>query len=176
MIEESILVSKLNGLSKHHRAAFSAACTEQLLPNYYVFSEMENWGDYKLLRAAIDQVWLWLQGGDVNEATFQKSIDSSKDLAPDTEEFASLFVSAAGDAVAAVIYTLQCCLEGDEKKAAIVGRLTIETAYTYLVRVNDPDVEPHLADPGFEDKMLQAPLMVSQNKNLLEILDVLNAN
>jgi uncharacterized protein YjaG (DUF416 family) len=176
MTEESNMIVQLQSLPLKSRVAFAASCCERLVPNYLAFSRMESWGDYEFLRKSLDEVWAWLDGVSFTEQHFRELAETCTNLAPDTEEFSTLFVSAAGDAVAAVVYTLECCLDGDEKKAAIVRGLTTETIYMYLVRVNDPNVEAHLSDPAFDEQMLHAPLMEAEKRKLQQDIDLLERN
>lgn len=162
MFNERELARKLAVLPPNHRIAFAASCCERLLPNYLAFSQMEKWGKPEVLRHALDEVWRILHGHPVSETDVREIIQSCIDLAPDTEDFQSLFVSAAGDAAAAVAYTLECCLDGDAKRAALVGRLPTETLYQYLSRVNDPETGVHIEDPTFDEQMLRAPLMIAE--------------
>ena len=159
MIDEAQLEEELLPLAFEHRVAFAACCCERLLPNYRAFSLMEGWGDYLFLRGALDEVWSWLAGERLSESNVRGAAERCAELAPDTEEFASLFVSAAGDAAAAVAYTLECCLDGEAARAATVGRLAAESVYMYLLTVNDPLTDAHASDPAFEQAMESAPLM-----------------
>jgi uncharacterized protein len=162
MFDESELIRRLETLPPRHRAAFAASCCERLLPNYAAFSRMENWGQPELLREALDEAWGILEGRDVPEERVRALMESCTEAVPDTEDFQSLFVSAAGDAAAAIAYTLECCLNGDTEQAATVGRLATETLYQYLTRINDPETGVHVADTAFEESMLSAPLMIAE--------------
>lgn len=160
--DEEELEGRLGELPAGHRTAFAASCCERLLPNYAAFSRVEGWGRPEVLREALDEVWAALRGGPSREERVRALARTCAGLAPDTEDFQSLFVSAAGDAAAAVSYTLECCLDGDAGRAAMVGRLPVETLYQYLVRVNDPLTGVHGADEAFEEQMLNAPLMSAE--------------
>jgi uncharacterized protein YjaG (DUF416 family) len=64
--EFDTLEKELEDLPGLHRIAFAAACCERLLPNYSNFCRMVNWGDPRVPRAAIDEVWQILQGKPVD--------------------------------------------------------------------------------------------------------------
>lgn len=160
--DEGELAVRLGELPAGHRAAFAASCCERLLPNYAAFSRAEGWGRPEVLREALDEVWAVLGGRPASEGRVRSLARACAGLAPDTEDFRTLFVSAAGDAAAAVSYTLECCLDGDAGRAAMVGRLPVETLYQYLTRVNDPLTGAHAADDEFEEQMLNAPLMSAE--------------
>ena len=89
-------------------------------------------------------------------------INQCESVIPDSDEFSSIFTGAASNAAAAVIYTLQSCLDGDPKRVALVGRLAIDTINEYLYVVNAPDIEPHAHDPAFDQWIQQAPLMMAE--------------
>lgn len=162
MFDEDKLTEQLSTLPVRHRLAFAASCCERLIPNHYAFSRMEEWGNSSQLRQALDEVWEFLKGNELSEMLIGELMQRCEAQAPETEDFSSLFVSAAGDAAAAVVYTLECCLDGDANRAALVGRLAVDTIYQYLLRVNDPQVGIHGADYSFEEQMLNAPLMVAE--------------
>ena len=175
MFNESELVKRLRTLLPDHRTAFAASCCERLLPNYFAFSQMEEWGEPDLLRQTLDEIWRSLEGRPTSELRVRELMQTCTDLVPDTEDFQSLFVSAAGDAAAAIVYTLECCLDGDAERAALVGRLATETLYQYLIRVNDPQTGVQIADPVFEEQMLRAPLMMAELKKQQQDLQLLES-
>jgi uncharacterized protein YjaG (DUF416 family) len=162
VFDEERLAGQLKALPTGHRTAFAASCCERMLPNYLAFSRVEGWGRPETLREALDEVWAILGGRPAEEERIRSLVETCVELAPDTEEFQSLFVSAAGDAAAAVAYTLESCLDGDAGRAATVGRLSTETLYQYLTRVNDPLTGVHVSDADFEEQMLKAPLMLAE--------------
>lgn len=173
MIDEDQLEEELQSLPRECRIAFAASCCERLLPNYQAFSVMEGWGDYALLRGALDEVWSWLAGELPPKSHVRRLARLCEELAPDTEEFTSLFVSAAGDAAAAVSYTLECCLDGDAVHAATVGGLAAESVRTYLLSVNDPSAGSHTPDPSCEEEVERAPLMRAEVQKQRADLDTL---
>lgn len=176
MQDQDELINDLNLLPAQHRVAFAASCCERLLPNYSAFSRMEKWGDPELLRRALDLVWSALQGSSISEVTIRGLIRDCERAAPDTEDFSSLFASAAGDAVSALCYTLKSYLDGDISHVSVVARLPFETLYQYLGRVNDPEVEAHIADPDFEEQMLGFPLMIAERKKQQQDLRMLRSH
>jgi hypothetical protein len=162
LFDEERLAGRLKALPTLHRVAFAASCCERLLPNYAAFSRVEGWGRPEKLRDALDEVWHILGGQPAQEEHVRSLVETCIELCPDTEDFQSLFVSAAGDAAAATAYTLESCLDGAAERAAMVGRLSTETLYQYLTRVNDPVTGVHVADADFEEQMLEAPLMLAE--------------
>ena len=57
------LKQELEKLPQLHRMAFAASICEKMLPNYYAFYRMENWGDPSVQRKVLDEIWQHLAGG-----------------------------------------------------------------------------------------------------------------
>lgn len=174
--DESSLLQELRTLPVLHRVAFASSCCERLLPNYRAFVSLENWGDPDLLRQALDEVWNFLRGSTIDADRAQALMHACEAVAPDTDMFQSFLTSAAQNAAAAVTYTLECCLDGDAERATLVGSLADETIYMYLNVVNDPDTQPHIADPAFDAWLLQAPLRIAELEKQRQDIALLKAN
>jgi uncharacterized protein len=54
--------SRLATWEPRKRVLFAASCCERLMPCYETFVAMEKWGDPKVLRIALEEVWKFLQG------------------------------------------------------------------------------------------------------------------
>lgn len=162
MFDEKGLKKRLAALPAPHRAAFAAACCERMLPNYEAFVALERWGDPNVLRGALDRVWQSLEGRPLGRAQAADLFEACVSVGPDTEDFTSLFVGAAGNAAASVAYTLQCALDGDPTQATLAGRLAVESVFAYLARVNDPETGVHADDPTFDEQLWRYPLMAAE--------------
>lgn len=136
-IQEGKLIQELHALPLKHRVAFTASCCERLFPNYQAFTVMENWGNPKILRQALDEVWRFLKGDALSKEHIHGLIRACEAVIPDTEDFTTIFTGAAVNAGAAIIYTLESCLDGSPERLALVGRVAITTLYEYLDIVND---------------------------------------
>ncbi len=60
--DEQQLTRDLVALPASHRVAFAASCCERLVPNYQAFALMEDWGNPRLLRRALDAAWKTAEG------------------------------------------------------------------------------------------------------------------
>jgi uncharacterized protein len=152
------LTTKLIALPVKHRIVFVASCCERLLPNYRAFSLMENWGDVHILERSLDVVWQFLSGVEVKTGQIHKLKEQCEKVTPDTEDFSSLFTSAALDAASAVCETLTCCLNADAERVAGVGSLARDTIDMFI-QVHD---ELDYSDQDFEAKILRHPLMIEE--------------
>jgi uncharacterized protein len=174
MFQESILLEALEALPKEHRVAFAASCCERLWPNYVAFWQLEKWGNPKLLKKALDQIWGHLAGEELTKEFLQLP-QLLERIGPDTEDFANLFVAAAGDAVAATIYTLQCCSDGSAVRAATVGRLPVESIHQYLYIVNDPGLAAHDYGPTLDTLIQTSPLITEELRKQRDDLELLQS-
>src|SRR6266700_5645738 len=124
------------GLAKvsfSRRIAFGASCCERLLPNYLAFYQIEKWGNYGLLRNALDQVWTAIVDNEQRSLLGGISIDEIVALAPDTEDFDTIFTALAGDAASSIVYTIGAYLDPEKSLSDIlvVSRLVIDSLFEY---------------------------------------------
>lgn len=168
-----LIGSDLQKLSFIKRIAFGASCCERLLPNYLAFSLMEDWGDFITLRKALDLIWIGLIDETRRVDLDKMSLEALVELAPETEDFTTIFTSLAGDAVASVVYTIGAFQHEDEStdKLLLVLQVVQNSVFEYLASVNEPNSQPHVEDSDFEQSLFQYPLMATevqhQRKDLL---------
>lgn len=176
VFDDSRVIHSLSSLPDTHRVGFAASCCERLLPNFEAFSKMENWGDPSVLRRALDIVWTVVTGVSLDPKELAELVAEIEPLIPDTEDFASIFTSAAQDAAASLTYTLECCRSGEVQLAALPARLAIGTLDIYLNIVNDVKVDvPHVADAVFEEWLSQSPLIKEEFAKQEKDLELLHS-
>ena len=156
--DQGRLARQLALLPAKHRVAFAAACSERLIPNYEAFALMERWGDSSALDRALDAAWGYLDDTPLPETLVRELIAASEAVAPDTEEFDSLFTSAALDAAGAVIATLMCCLNGEVSEAVRAASAARDTIDMYIQQDEVLDA----TNPNFEQRILAHPLMIEE--------------
>ncbi len=154
-------------LDQIKRMCFCASCCERILPNYLAFSLIEEWGNYQRLRDVLDEIWIGLYDPSRLSGLRNISLNELVKLGPDTEDFATLFASLAGDAVSAIIYTIEACLkpEDNSAKTKIVSDLVFDSLFEYLATVNDPNIKAHIEIDNYEKEIFSYPLMVSEIEN-----------
>ena len=162
LFDEAKLTKTVSMLPFKQRVAFAAACCERLLPNYLAFVVMEGWGNQTTMQQALNEIWSFLHGGVLSEQRVQELRTACEAVMPDSEDFTSIFTGPAQNAASAIIYTLECCLDGESERIAMVGRLAIHTIDDYLNIVNDPMTDVHGSDAAFDQWLEQAPLMVAE--------------
>jgi uncharacterized protein len=158
--DKDFLANELSTLPKTHRLAFAASCAERLFPNYAAFSQKTNWGDTKVLREALDEVWGILSGKVVEKERIAKLMALCDQVTPDTEDFDSIDASLALDATNAVYTMLMCVTDCTVQKAVEVASYARDTVDMSVQELENMDYN----DPHFEKKILQHPLMAKELK------------
>jgi uncharacterized protein YjaG (DUF416 family) len=150
--------SLICALDRRSQVAFALSCVERMLPNYTAFTTEQGWGDIKPLRTAVDAAWLWLEDGQLptDLGTLIKACDAQL---PNTEDFASDYVSAALDACssAAVLLDLIGTQESDKAVNNVIeiASSAFDTVYMYVDRTENMDVN----SPDLEEKIRLHPIM-----------------
>ncbi len=173
---ERELTASLRTLPLKHRVAFAASCSERLYPNYRAFAVVENWGDPMLLQNALDEVWSFLKGRALPAERIQALSDAMMKVVPRAENFTTLYAGWAENAAAAVIYALECCLEGDLQRAVWCASKPLETLDGYIDDVNNPNYGPHVMTESYEEWIWQSPLMVAELEKQRQDLEQLRAH
>lgn len=153
--DEDALQARSQGIGHRTRVALGVLCCERLFPNYVVFQRESGWGRPGTLREALDAVWQWLEDRSA-ETTALRSLQSEVEAAePSTEDFDSLYVSAALDAATSVGALLQMVLENQEEGLAEIASYARDTVDMYVQEIERMDP----ADPSLEEQIRQHPLM-----------------
>lgn len=176
MNNQTNTVDALMLLSAEHRIAFAASCCERLLPNYEAFVVQEKFGEKLLLRNALDEVWQYLKGANISNEHVHNLIQLLEDSAPsDLEnEFRSIFLTAAQEAIAAVSYTLECCLKPTADILTKVCDQLTATLEEYLSIVNSP-IAGNGVDMDDIGWIYQSPLFISEENKKRQDLEFLQS-
>lgn len=155
------LREELKQLPHLHRVAFAASICERMLPMYSKFAQMENWGRPSLLREALDEVWLILQGKPIDLSKIRQLIQDmdGENVWPDSEsdDFCDAdYLFEAQFTVSAIYSTLTDILTSDFKY--VMGVVDEARFYTiegfisqrdklYEVKNRNDTLEPIANDP-----------------------------
>ena len=74
-------------LSQWQQVAFCAALLERMLPNYQMFAEHAEFGDYKVLRNQLDLIWQWLDKNSRCKINYDAQIAKLEEQVPDPDAF-----------------------------------------------------------------------------------------
>lgn len=150
-----VLKDRLIKLDSKRQLAFGAVCCERLLPNYLAFQKDAGWGNFDLVRKALDCVWASLNGRTPSSQEIKEITTSCESAAPDSEDFDSLYVTSAQDACFAVCSLLDYLLESDVLKVVQVATYATDSVDLYVQEIES--MAPN--DPQLEQKILMHRLM-----------------
>lgn len=146
---------RLNKMSGNRQLTFGVLCCERLVPNYMAFQAGAGWGDQAGLRKSLDLTWSWLLGEKIEEVEIKNSIARCEKLAPSSDDFDLLLVTAAQDACFAICCALDWLLKEDVGKVVQAANYAIDSIDLYVQEIESMWPE----DPGLESKILLHPLM-----------------
>jgi uncharacterized protein YjaG (DUF416 family) len=141
--------------SQWQQIAFCAALLERMLPNYQMFSEAEDFGEYKVLRNQLDLIWQWLDKKNSCKINYTAQLTKLEEQTPNPEHFDSFGVFPALDVCMALMSLLQAMQDQDEENVMNVGRLS-ENSVSFYVELS---LAEELADHQDEDAGIDPALI-----------------
>lgn len=166
--DESRMTAAVVSLETHQQLALGAVCCERSLRNYYRFREEAKWGDPEPLTRALNVAWWACRGFRTESNVVQELLVACEKVAPHSEDFDSIYTSAAQDAVFAICSLLDFLLEEDSGRIVNAARYATDTLD--LIIQEQEDLDPQ--DPDLERKILEHPLMqrelLRQKRDLTE--------
>lgn len=110
------------------------------------------------MRQALNEAWGWVAGSPVLPDRFRDLDAKCQAVIPDTEDFSTLLCSQALDAGVAVCETLQLAMGADLGHAVNAASVARDTVDMFIQERDQMDY----ADPEFEKKILEDPLMIGE--------------
>lgn len=160
-------------LSHWQQIAFAGALLERMLPNYRMFSESSQFGDYALLRNQLDLVWQWLDKNNQIKININAQLNKLEEQTPDPETFDSFGVFPALDVCMAMMSLLQLIqsngTDKDHEDINSVSRLSHNSVsyYVELLLVDEGETEVQAANIN------EHPLAVWEKETQDELFDFL---
>lgn len=158
-------------LSHWQQIAFAGALIERMLPNYQIFSESSDFGDYALLRNQLDLVWQWLDKKNQTKININSQLNKLEEQTPDPEQYDSFGVFPALDVCMAMMSLWQLMQSNGQDKnhedINSVSRLSHNSVgyYVELLLINEGADE---AEPAIIN---EHPLMVWEQETQNELFD-----
>lgn len=173
------LKEEIKQLSHLHRVAFAASICERMLPMYNNFSQMENWGRPSLLREALDEIWLILQGKPIDLSRIRQLIEDfdGENVWPDSDSddfcdapdlFEAQFTVSAFYSTLTVIMTSDCkYIIGVVKNARFdtIDGFVSQRDNLYEVKNFDEEMEQIANDPLAKQEMAKEMEDLERLKN-----------
>lgn len=171
----------LKKLSQWQQVAFSAALLERMLPNYQMFAEHVEFGDFKVLRNQLDLVWQWLDKANRCKINYDAQISKLEEQVPDPDAFDFLGVFPALDSAMALMSLLQLMQDPQSDCYDNISKLSVNSVSYYVElslaqEINEitPDEDEIIITPSQID---QHPLMQWEVATQNELFDyLLSAN
>lgn len=159
----------ISKLSLWQKIAFSAALLERMLPNYQMFSQAADFGDFAVLRNQVDLIWQRLDKSQKVKINYQAQLTKLEEQIPDPESFDFFGVYPALDAAMALMSLLQAMQDNEDDEGFVaVSRLSSNSVSFYLeLMIAQESDEAEITDEAIE----QHPLMVWEKEMQTELFD-----
>jgi len=122
----------LKNLSQWQKIAFCSALLERMLPNYKMFSDVEAFGEFKVIRNQLDLVWQWLDKNNRGKINFTAQLTKLEEQTPNPEHFNTFGVFPALDVCMALMSLLQGMQDKDDEGFFNVSRLSANSVSFYV--------------------------------------------
>jgi len=168
---EQSLIKRLDQLPSLFKVLFAATVAERLLPAYLNYSRRTGRGNPKALSAAMQRLWLDLEGHRMDTAQLNENLDSVMGLIPREDDSSWVPEQAwAEDAAAAIAYALRCRESGRSAESAWAARRAYEALDHMVITKMSIDT----SRPGAGEEVLSSPLIQAelsrQQRDLDELL------
>jgi uncharacterized protein YjaG (DUF416 family) len=170
-------------LSQWQQVAFSAALLERMLPNYQMFAEHAEFGDFKVLRNQLDLIWQWLDKANRCKINYDAQIAKLEEQVPDPDDFDFLGVFPALDSAMALMSLFQGMQDLESDSLSNISKLS-ENSVSYYVELSlaqqidqiTPDEEEIVISA---QQIVEHPLMqweIATQNELFEFLTTASEN
>lgn len=165
---------RLITLDESRQLLFGALCCERLLPNYIAFQKDTGWGDFSVVRNALDIVWKFLSAEVLTAQGMAAEILKCEAVTPSSDDFSSLYVTSAQDACFSVFCLLDYLVQADIEKIVRVAMYATDSVDLYVQEIDEmkPD------DPSLEEKILTHRLMqreLTQQEHDLKAIELVTS-
>ncbi|NTS78663.1 YjaG family protein [Catenovulum sp. SM1970] len=127
--------SRIRDLKRTQQIAFSALLLERMLPNYQLYSELTEQGDFKVLRKALDAIWQKLYDPKT-KINLELREERVSEQIPEEQTSDSIGLYAAIDAAMALVSLLslmQRAPDEGQKESVYVSLLSQGTIERLLI-------------------------------------------
>lgn len=119
-------------LSQWQQIAYSAALLERMLPNYKLFSEATEFGEFSVLRNQLDTVWQWLDKNNRCKINYEAQLAKLEPQIPEPEQFDFFGVYPALDTCMAMVSMFQIMQDKTSDGCENVSELSESSVLKYV--------------------------------------------
>lgn len=132
--------AEVRALTSPKYKVFTCALLQRMLPNYVLFSELNEFGSKDSARKIMALLWEWSMSPKIS---FNAGLQSEKfeQHIPDINDFDNYGVYPALDFCVAIDCTLQACDEQHDNIAVTVSKLSQGTVEAYVRATSDTDLD-----------------------------------
>jgi len=169
-------------LSHWQQIAFSAALLERMLPNYHMFADAAQFGDFTIVRNQLDLIWQWLDKNSGTKINANAQLNKLEEQTPDPQEFDFFGVFPALDACMALMSLWQLMQSNGNDKSHedinSISRLSFNSVsyYVELLLIEGEEVEKAIEVQALAAHSLAVnahPLMAWEKATQHELFDFL---
>lgn len=153
-------------LSSWQQIAFAASLIERMLPNYQLFSQTSDFGDYHVLRNQLDLAWQFLGPAKVR-VNVDAQLDKLEEQIPDVNNFDSYGVYPALDVCMALSSLIQLLSKADDTLITQISQLSANSVASYVELLIESEGEADIS----EAMIKQHPLMQWEKDSQSELFD-----
>lgn len=168
----SLLEKRLLGAPPYKLVVYGACICERLVPNYYLFYLETKYGNSDVLNSALDVAWGYLEGEFVSNNTLYSLIDECGKLAPISENFKSLYTTAAQDCCFSLCLLLEFLIEHDINKILQIAEYATDSVDLYVQETEN--ISP--LSETLEIDILNSALMQQELKFQNDMLELISSN
>ncbi len=127
----------------------------------------DGWGDPSILRNALNEVWLFLEGQPVNAEQIRQLLKVCEEAVPNADDVSgSQYDVEAQEAASAICFTLKGCLDPKPKNIIKVPKCVMNTIDRYLSAMKD------IEDPNWWDEKSLEEQKEEFTKHLFAIREI----
>lgn len=149
-------------------AAYCAAVSERMFPNFSLFARLMEFGDAAKMRQILDAVWDNLNntGAKMN---FEVQLDKVEANMPDLDKFDMYGASPALDAVVALFSTLNTLIAADASEVLSVANMSRESVAGFI----ELSADDQISDDELVRYINTHDLMVQEDDFQADILEII---
>ena len=164
----------LKNLSQWQQIAFCSALLERMLPNYKMFSDVEAFGEFKVIRNQLDLVWQWLDKNNRCKINFTAQLTKLEEQTPNPEHFNTFGVFPALDVCMALMSLLQGMQDKDDEGFFNVSRLSANSVSFYVELLLSEALDNQDEALISEDEVSEHPLTEWEVESQTELFNFIN--
>ena len=147
-------------LSQWQQVAFCSALLERMIPNYHLFSEHTQFGDFKVLRNQLDLIWQWLDKASRCKINYNAQIAKLEEQVPDPDDFDFLGVFPALDSTMALLSLFQAMQDPTSDSLINISKLSENSVSYYVELTLAQDIDETAPD---EDEIVILPADIAEH-------------